>query len=272
MCCCVSLFLGVANCAKIFVFAYIPSISHQNVFRAIYKELSLRGHEVVAVTTDPLLDKTLTNLTEINVRVGYEVLKKYDFSHFRKSVMGSLNLAEKFLDSFMYALELEMKSTEFQELLKYPEDYFDLLIVELHQPAAFGIQHKFKAPLIALSTAGCMISLPSYFGSSIHPILYPELFTDLASYDSERTMAEKIESLYTSIRMWFWMKYKLFPDADRNARKYFGNDMPYIEDIIRNISLLLLNVNPILSSRRPNPQNVIEYFNVHINPKNSIPP
>ncbi|KAK9892170.1 hypothetical protein WA026_018372 [Henosepilachna vigintioctopunctata] len=244
------LFLGVANSAKIFVFAYIPSISHQNVFRAIYKGLSLKGHEVVAVTTDPLLDKTLTNLTEINVKVGYEVFKKYDYSHFRKSVMGSFNVAEKFFESFMYALDLEMKSTEFQELLKYPEDYFDLLIVELHQPAAFGIQHKFKAPMIALSTLGCLINLPSFFGSSIHPILYPEMFTDLASYDSERTMVEKIESLYTTIRMWFWMKYKLFPDADLNARRDLVKELS-----LRGHEVTFITTNPI---EDPNLKNLSE--------------
>lgn len=42
-----------------------PFYSHQIPFRAIWTALSRKGHEVVLVTTDPINNPSLTNLTEI---------------------------------------------------------------------------------------------------------------------------------------------------------------------------------------------------------------
>lgn len=60
--------------AKILGVFTIPSVSHQVMFQPIWKELSLRGHEVTVVTPNPLNDPTLTNLTEIDISFVYDAM------------------------------------------------------------------------------------------------------------------------------------------------------------------------------------------------------
>lgn len=68
--------------------------------------------------------------------------------------------------------------------------------------------------------------------------------------------------------LYYW--YEL-PKSDRIARKYFGDDMPYLGDIIKNISLLMVNVNPILNPVRANVPNIIEMNQIHIKEPKPLP-
>lgn len=51
----------------------IPSYSHQVVFQPLWRELSLRGHQVTTLTTHPINDPSLINLTEIDLGFSYDV-------------------------------------------------------------------------------------------------------------------------------------------------------------------------------------------------------
>ncbi|TGZ49800.1 Ecdysteroid UDP-glucosyltransferase [Temnothorax longispinosus] len=62
----------------------IPSYSHQICYHSLWIALSQRGHEVVLMTTDPINDPSLTNLTEINFQSNYQIMKKFNFA---KNVM-----------------------------------------------------------------------------------------------------------------------------------------------------------------------------------------
>ncbi|TGZ49801.1 Uncharacterized protein DBV15_06197 [Temnothorax longispinosus] len=53
--------------------------SHQICYQSLWIALSQRGHEVVLITTDPINDSSLTNLTEINFQSNYQFMKKLNF-------------------------------------------------------------------------------------------------------------------------------------------------------------------------------------------------
>lgn len=55
----------------------VASISHQTVFQPIWKELSLRGHNVTVVTPNPLRDPSLINLIEIDVSSQYKNMEEF---------------------------------------------------------------------------------------------------------------------------------------------------------------------------------------------------
>lgn len=85
-CLILSVVFGIANPANILGFFSLPSISHQQVYQAIWKELSLRGHKVTVVTPDPLKDPTLTNLTEIDVGYSYDIFRNLTSDKFSKTI------------------------------------------------------------------------------------------------------------------------------------------------------------------------------------------
>ncbi|KAF5275158.1 hypothetical protein FQA39_LY18665 [Lamprigera yunnana] len=64
------------GCANILAIMPTPSYSHQVPFQPIWKELSLRGHQVTTITTDPVKDPSLVNLKEIDLSSAYPIWNK----------------------------------------------------------------------------------------------------------------------------------------------------------------------------------------------------
>ncbi|KAL3288283.1 hypothetical protein HHI36_002731 [Cryptolaemus montrouzieri] len=87
-----TLLYSEVNSARILGWFVCPSISHQSVFQPIWRELSLRGHEVTVITSDPLNDPTLKNLTEIDVKFSYKLWKEIDISHMRREIRSAFEI------------------------------------------------------------------------------------------------------------------------------------------------------------------------------------
>ena len=69
----VILFFGLVSGARILDIVPTPIINYQAVFRSLWRELSLRGHEVVLMTTDLVNNKSLTNLIQIDLHFSFQV-------------------------------------------------------------------------------------------------------------------------------------------------------------------------------------------------------
>ncbi|XP_045461720.1 UDP-glycosyltransferase UGT5-like isoform X4 [Harmonia axyridis] len=260
--------ISVVNSARILGYFYIPSISHQFVFRSLMKELSLRGHNVTFITPNPLRDPHLTNLNEIDISDAYNSFKKYDFSQIGRSY--GLHRTNRLINDFNEDVaRIEMENEKVQELLKKPSDSFDLILVEPHFPFLFGLRRKFNAPLVAVSSLGVSSYYHYLVGNPTHPVLFPDLLSEKLGPLSN--IIDKIDSLYVTI---FWAissEISIFPRAEIVAAKYFGETGPSIKELIRETSLWLLNANPIFSDRRPNVPNVVEFFNIHMERNESYP-
>ncbi|KAK9892169.1 hypothetical protein WA026_018371 [Henosepilachna vigintioctopunctata] len=262
--------INFANSAKILTFTYFPSVSHQYVFGNLVKELSLRGHDVTFVTTNPMSDPKLKNLSEIDISAAYQLFNKYALSDITIQNYGFIYVSSTMNDFNHDAISIEMDAKGVQELLTRPDDFYDLILVEAHCTILYGLGHKFKAPVVAISSLDIISYMHGVFGNSMHPVLYPDMFSE--HIGPLKRLLEKLDSLYINFMWWFTEEYYFLSRDDKLARRYFGDDMPYLRDLISEASLLLLNVNPIFSSGRPNAPNVIEYFNVHTKRNEFFPP
>lgn len=124
-----SVLCGTVVPANILGFFGVPSISHQQVYQVIWKELSLRGHNVTVVTPNPLNDPSLTNLTEIDVSYSYEAFRNYSTEKFSRSI----NHWDAF--DIIEALTAIVNDVQFShpEVIKLLEDktrQFDVLLAE----------------------------------------------------------------------------------------------------------------------------------------------
>src|SRR5699024_6098381 len=106
-----------AESANILCFFSFPSYSHQIVYQAIWKELSLRGHNVVVITPNPLNDTTLGNLTEIDVEFSYKFVNRTEVEDvFGKEVNMLENLDAMF--SYLGAVAgAQLQSSQVQKLI-----------------------------------------------------------------------------------------------------------------------------------------------------------
>lgn len=70
--CLLLLVIKSGNGAKVLFFCPVPAHSHQKMYMAVWKEMSLKGHKVFVVTPNPAFNKSMVNLTEYDISSVYE--------------------------------------------------------------------------------------------------------------------------------------------------------------------------------------------------------
>lgn len=256
-----------APSAKILGVFLSPSISHQVVYQPVWKELSLRGHQVTVLSPNPLKDETLTNLTEIDLGFAYEeiISKNFIGKFIHKTLLYDryLSMMDAIQDMLYYIIE----SPPVKALLEDKSRSFDLIVMEAFNPIVHGFVARYQVPFVALLSAGGLLNNHDSVGNPTHPVLYPDLFMEAG----DGSLLDRIRLTYGEITMKMLYKYWILPSADRLARKAFGNHIPYVGDIERNCSLLIFNSNPILYSPRPNVPSIVEIQQMHIKDNKPLP-
>lgn len=266
---CLVLIVGAVqlDCARILGIFHIPSVSHQMVFQSIWKELSLRGHEVVVMSPNPINDPSLTNLTEVDLGVLYEHMKGL-----QKEMVGGLNhwfwshSVEKCAQLVMQSL---FDHEEVQKLISDKSSHFDIVLMQAYYPIPAIFSVKFNCPLVGIASYALANPLYEIIGTPGHPVLYPDLTT---SFSGDLSFLEKVEAILFYWYHRYFYFYKTLPFLDNIIKQNFGKSAPNLEDILKNMSMVLVNTNPILHKPRPYGPNVIELGGrMHLKPPKPLP-
>lgn len=240
--------LPTINCERILGIVPVASYSHQIAFRPLWKELSLRGHQVTLLTTDPLKDPTLTNLTEIDISFSYEILKKYRYHEFVLEFGNSMTKMWSFFANVSKELDdVVFKHPEIQNLIFNKSVEFDLIMLEYLVPSFFAFAHLFDVPFIALSSLDTSYMGHDCFGNPSHPVLNPDIFLP---FQNNLTFIQRCISTFTSVYGRFFHT-RMLAKADQIVKNYFGSDYPPLQELACKADLLFLNINPILDNIRP---------------------
>lgn len=136
-----------SNAARILGIGWYPAVSHQATFQPIWRELSLRGHQVTAISAVPLRDKRLTNLTEIDISFLSNIVVKRDVAKNLLKDNWTWRKIWFFKHLCIDLVELMLKHEEVKDLIQ-SDQHFDVIIVEPHTPLVFAFGERFKAPII----------------------------------------------------------------------------------------------------------------------------
>lgn len=255
------------NPAKILCYFSFPSISHQIVYQPIWKELSLRGHEVLVLTPDPLNDPNLTNLTEINLSYTYPIVTDFNMPDTLYKDSGVTRVAAGFLKLCEKLAQTQLQNPQVKELLlQKNNNSFDVILVECFHPLAYVFAAKFKAPVIGVSSMDAFFNAHFAVGNPIHPALQPDLF-----FPAYRGFYERLANAYYTLWFRYHYNFHVLPNADRFARELIGEEIPYLGDVESDVSMLFLNVNPILHTIRPNVPAVVQLGRMHIKEAKPLP-
>lgn len=137
--------------ARILAIIAIPSYSHQIPYRPLWTTLSQRGHEIVVLTTDPINDPSLTNLTEINFKSHYELIGRLNFVKNIETFINWLSAVRTQMWSLCNEItENIYKHPEVRKMYEPNSDTkFDAVIVEtVKSPGLYALAYRFNAPLI----------------------------------------------------------------------------------------------------------------------------
>lgn len=169
-----------------------------------------------------------------------------------------LNMAMEFqLDAWEHIVD----NKEVVQLFGDTAKGFDLVIAEYIIPLVVTFAYKYKCPLVLTISANALTTTYEAVGNPTHPLLYPSV---IASHGTEMTFFEKIDIIS------FGIHERYLPRFDKYARKYFGKDIPYLADLERNISLLILSTSPIFQTAKPFVPGVTEMEMMYIKPKKPL--
>nr|XP_046491204.1 UDP-glycosyltransferase UGT5-like [Neodiprion pinetum] len=240
-----------------------PSFSHQIVFRGLTLALRERGHELVVVTPNPINDPTLKNYTEIDVSFMYEhwrldwisVAKKYTYYDF---IMQST-------PTFSTITEGILSHPKLQKLYE-PEsrETFDLLLFEaLRWPAVLLFAKRYEIPAIGITSLSPTTQVHYQFGNPIMPS-QPPYWNSRGIGFEKLTFWQRLCNFVQTWRFLFYYRTTYMQTQQEIARKYFGNDIPDLRDLEKNVSLVFANQQAPITFVRPSVPKIIDIGGFHI--------
>jgi len=258
--------LGYSSGARILgIFPHVAK-SHFMMSEVLMKGLASRGHEVVVISHFP--QKTLMpNYTDISL-VGSmpNVVSTVPLDHV---ATGFVYTTLKFI--FALGVRGCEKTLSHPPVLKLinSEEKFDLVITELFNTDCYvGFAHKFQVPFISISTTNYIPWGHERFANPENPSYFANLLLD---HSDRMSFVERVvNTLY--LKMSYWA-YHYMSDAPSQeiARKYFGQSLPPLADIVRNTSLLLINRHFSISKPVPNLPVCIEVGGLHVQEPKKLP-
>lgn len=260
--------VDVGKCAKILGIVPTPSYSHQVVFLSLFKELSLRGHQLTILTTDPMNDPKLINLTEIDLHFSYKIWNE----HIMKNVLNfNDNPIGTLIDLYESTIDIQ------DEQLRHPsvraliegDEKFDLIIIEALMPAMFGFVAKFKCPYIAMLSLDATIqNWYATMGSPTHPVLYPN---SIYPFDDRLTFVQRFLVTLGMPVFQIFANY-ICSLQEHLIKNHFGTDYPSAKDLMKNPDMLFVNTDPIFHRVRPLVPTVLQIGGgSHMNPQKPLP-
>nr|CAD7256361.1 unnamed protein product [Timema shepardi] len=250
----------------------VTSSSHQIVYRAVMKELALRGHELVVITPYPMRDPSIKNYTEIDVSFMNKAWQnRFNFAEGRSGKETSHEMMANHQDFGGLLCELMLSHPQVKELISSQENdqHFDLIFLEMvTTPGIFGFIHRFPVPSIGIA------SLPAFginydsVGNPNLPAYAPDVFLP---YSDRMAFFERMHSMFFLLWLKYYFYYTVIPTQDAIARRHFGESMPYLGDLHFKPSMLFVTTDFIFHSPRPNVPAVVQLSGLHINSPKPLP-
>ncbi|CAH0715013.1 unnamed protein product, partial [Brenthis ino] len=254
--------------ARILAVYPTPSISHQVVFRSLTDELIKHGHQITVITTDPKYPKGQSpkNLTEIDMHdLSYRIWK--DVLLHVKSADQESTALEMLLRGASNVFKAQLRTQEFQEIIQKKKGEYDLLLLEAYLKPGLVLSEIFKVPVILVSSLGAVNENFRAVGVPTHPFIYP---SPVQRKIYNLTNLEKLQQWYEH-----WKMENIFSaidvEDDKMLKSMFGQGIPYIDELMNNIDMLIINMHPIWLENQPVPPSTIYVGGLHLKPPQDLP-
>ncbi|XP_065219028.1 UDP-glycosyltransferase UGT5-like isoform X31 [Planococcus citri] len=259
--------LEFSDGAKILgVFAH-NGLSHYMVFEPLMIELARKGHQVVVISRFPPKEK-VPNFEHVDVNSDtFDSTGNVSFSMFKRLPVSDIeNLEELYED----LLETEgiLNSKNFLNFMNSNQK-FDVMVTETFVSRLFyALPYKFKVPMITLSSS-VMMPWASYdIANPITPSYIPCHFSP---HGDKMNFFQKLENVYSLVVYALAFEIFFYRKDEELKKKYFGEDVPSLRDIAKNISLTMSHTHFTYNRPRPLIPQVIEIGGLFIKESKPIP-
>ncbi|RZF43050.1 hypothetical protein LSTR_LSTR001228 [Laodelphax striatellus] len=263
-----ALVVGQGDAARILSVCTLSAKSHHYIIQPVLRELVNRGHELTFITSIPTNMKA-PNYREIAVKTDFEdKMKEMLTFEFIKKMSGIriFNMIGIWPMGWMMS-EDTLKHAEVQKLLNSESEKFDLIILETHfgQESLLGFGHRFNAPVVSFNPFSTFIFIDEFVGNPFGVAYLPSSDTN---YNSRMSFIQRLHNTARAVSSLVWGYTFYLPKQDGIMRKYFthkgAESMPYIVDMLKEVSLVIVNSQASVDYARALVPNVIQVGGLHI--------
>lgn len=254
--------------SNILVFVPSPWKSHIVSFEPLFLELAHRGHNVTVVSKF-VVKNPPKNFTQIVPK--YEL----DFEAVLDTVMQESNKYLFFFEEIymrniigIKITETYISSPEVQHFIKEDQTKFDLVIVEsFFQDCTIAMGHKYGAPVVSIVPVAPGVSISRHAANPSH-FSYIKDFNLNAG--KSLNFQNRILNTLFGLNGLFIEPIMYIPRLEKLMDTYFQypgyENRPTMTEMLKNISLSLIDSDVAILSPRPYVPNFIEVPGIHIQP------
>lgn len=261
--------------ANILCLMPVISPSHHVWNSVLMHRLGELGHNVTILSVDlpSPNEKIPPNVHYIHLEKGYAVYKadniKLNITEF--IIASNFKELDLFYDAVVSIAELVFASEGLQTLLNYPDGFkFDLVLHDYTMgPFLLGFLPKFNyPPVIGLSALHNPPITADFMSNHYFPAYIPHHLTE---FKTEMNFWERLENTLVYIYEFVKRRFIVSPKLDELACKYFGKDIPNIDELGRRTTLSLVNSHPATNYVESLPPNIIEVGGMQITDPQPLP-
>lgn len=243
--------------------------SHHIYFTALVEELSRRQHNVTVINYHPMpnLPKVvrISLLGKENVSVTVNIEKRLELLSISDISM-AYTTAIKYKDIANRNCIKMIENKEIRKIIDLAV-HFDLVIIEQFvSDCGFAIAYKLNAPTIGITAHILKPWSYSRLGAPNNPAFVPNHF--FAS-GAKPNLFNKMKSLIVNYGMNLYYE-RVIQNSDQEIVNKVYPDVPPLEDLGKNMSLVLINQYFPLTRPQLYSSNVIEVGGLHINNKDGL--
>ena len=238
--------------------------SHFYVFAPYLRELANRGHNLTVISYFPQ-EKPIENYRDISLAGKTKILE--DVFPIDRSYLTIIQIG-LFLTGSGRDNCITLLGDEGVQNLWKSKTKFDLVVVEqFNSDCALGLAHVLGAPVVGLTSHVLVPWHYEDYGIEYNPAYVSCLFLEGGT---KPTLYQRIERSIFHNYFNYLYKFTCRRDNQNTLAQYFDN-VPPLEELARNVKLMLLYTNPVLSGYGLYPPNIHEVGGYHVAKPKELP-
>ncbi|KAL7293656.1 hypothetical protein TKK_0012735 [Trichogramma kaykai] len=244
--------------------------SHNILFESLMKGLAKRGHQVDVVTHFPLSKPPENYRDIINLNGTMENLVNNFTIEFVNQMAG--DIVESIATNYGNRICEFMGLPEMQQLIHgpLPNPPYDVVITEVFGANCYiGLGRFFKVPVVALSSATEYPWIADFTGNDDNLAYVPNAFHVGVE---EMSWWERVVNVYGHFKALIQFHHLTDYSQTQSMRKYIDANMPDIREVVRDVSLVLVNSHPILFGVKPLVPSLVQIAGLHVEGNDEVLP
>lgn len=254
--------------ARILAFFPIGGSSHYSVAEALLKELAARGHNVTSITSLPQ-KKPVPNFRDVDVSgTRGPSANSLPFEFVRTKLQSTYRNFHTIANVSRMYCEIAFAQQKVKDVLD--EQKYDLVITEIFgADCGVGFAWKFDAPLISILPPRRTTWSLARVGNPSTPSY---MHMAHSSYPQRMDFFQRL--INACWQVYYYVTYFNVhngEETNRLSRQFFGKDVPPVNDIVFNTSLVFANSHFTIDTAYPMVPNYIEIAGIHMTKAKPLP-